>query len=147
MKFVQFSKLQFDYLFGCIFAGVVCLFCLCIIVPAAAVWDAVLITAATALTCAGSAWAWYGESKKVVCIDENGISLTNKGKPEWAFAWEEIQRIGHCSPYRHRGIFFVPKDPPKQDLWTVCAPYRYEFHLNKTAKEALERYCRLPIEK
>ena len=32
-------------------------------------------------------------------------------------------------------------------LAVSCSPYKYEFHLNKTAKEALERYCKLPIQK
>lgn len=150
MEFVQYNKLRFDYLLGGIVWSVATVLMgvgLFNAVPEISVWTVVLLLAVMVFTCADLFWEWHKEKQKVIRIDETGISLKKKGTLEWAFSWDEIQRIGRCGPYRHGGICFVPKNPLKIDLWTVCAPYKFEFHLNKTAKEALERYCKLPIHK
>lgn len=142
MKFVQYSKLFWDYLIGGMAMGMAFVFCLFLTLREGETGISVLLAVIAIGNTAGMVFGWRAEKQKVICVDETGISLTRKGKLEWALQWDQIQRIAHGSKFNHRSIFFVLKEQPKMDLLTVCAPYRYEFHLNKTAKAALARYCK-----
>ena len=150
MEFIQFNKLKWDFLIGAIAINAACGFTLFLIIgyadpaPTPVVYAVLLFI--TVLVDVLLALDWYAEKQKVIRIDETGISLKKNGKLEWAVAWEEIEWIWYSKPYRHRGIAFELKNPPKIDLWTVSQLHRYEFHLNKTAKEALRCYCNFPIE-
>lgn len=147
MKFYQYSRLFWDYLIGGVTLVVACAFCLFFTLRAGELGISALLCVIVIGNTVGMAFGWHVEKQKVIYIDENGISLTRKGKTEWSIRWDQIQRIAYGSKFNHRSIFFVPKEQPKMDLLTVCTPYRYEFHLNKTAKAALARYCPLLIEK
>ncbi len=91
--------------------------------------------------------SWQEEKKKLITMDEQGISLTVKGKQEWQFRWEDIEKMRSSTKFRHKGVSFVPKDPPKPDLWKVATPYTYDFQLSKEAREALKQYCPMAVEK
>lgn len=151
MEFVQYNKRKWDFLIGAIAINAACGFTLFLIIgyadpaPEPVVYVSLLFI--PLLIDVISVLDWHAEKRKVIRIDETGISLKKKGTLEWAVAWEEIDRIWYSNPYRHRGIAFELKNPPKIDLWTVSQPHQYKFHLNKTAKEALKCYCKLPIQK
>ena len=148
MEFIQYSKWKYDHIFAGVLLGAAMLFVACASFGQGEWKTAILLPLVVLPVLFGLYWNWHGERQNIIRIDETGISLTRKGKLAWAFAWEEIQRIGYSSPMRHRGVFFVPKEKPmNMDVWTVLSPCNHEFHLNKTAKEALARYCPLPIEK
>lgn len=147
MKFPQYSKLFVDCLIGAVAMGAACVFCLFFTLPEGELGISALLSVIAVGNIAAMTFAWHAEKQKVICIDEHGISLTRKGKLEWTMRWDQIQRIAYGSKFFRKSIFFVPKEQQKMDLLTVCSPYKYEFHLNKTAKEALERYCKLPIQK
>ena len=149
MEIVQFNKLKWDFLIGAIAINAACGFTLLLIIgyadPVPKPVAYVILLFITVLVDILLALDWYAEKQKVIRIDETGISLKKNGKLEWAFTWDEIEGIWKSNPYRHRGVAFKPKDPTKIDLWTISKHHQYEFHMNKTAKVALTRYCKLPI--
>ena len=147
MKFPQYSKLFADYLIGAVALAAACVFCLFFTLRDGEVGISILLSVVAIGNIVGMLLGWRAEKQKEICIDETGISLTKKGKPEWVLRWDQIQRIAYGSKFCHRSVFFVPKEQPKMDLLTVCSPYKYEFHLNKTAKEALACYCPLSVER
>lgn len=147
MKLIQYSKLFADYLIGTVALAAACVFCLFFTLRDGEVGISILLSVIAIGNTVGMMLGWRAEKRKVICIDERGISLTKKGKPEWSFQWDQIQRIAYGSKFFHKSIFFVPKEQPKMDLLTACSPYKYEFHLNKIGHEALKRYCPLSIER
>lgn len=151
MEVAQYNKLKWDFLIGAIAISAACGFSLFLITgyanPAPEPVVCVSLLLCAVVIDVLSVLEWHSQKQKVIRIDETGISLKRKGKLEWAFRWDEIERIRYSNPYRHRGIAFELKNPPKIDLWTVSRPHLYQFHLNKTAREALKCYCKLPIQK
>lgn len=147
MKFPQYTRFYRDYLLGNIFIIIAWLFCMIAILPKGDFLEAAIVTVIVAANFIAVIFFRRAEKRKIICVDETGISLTVKDKPEWAFRWEEIQRMAYGVSHRHKTVYLVPKETPKQNLCSICAPYPFEFHLCNTAKEALERYCPLPIEK
>ena len=148
MEFVQYNRLKYDCILASALMGLATIFIVCDSIQRGdwktAAFLAVMLLAAMACPW----WGWRVMKKSVIHIDQTGLSLTRKGKLEWAFSWEEIHRVSYSSVMSHRGVFFVPKEKPmNMDAWTVLPSRDYRFHLNKTAKEALARYCPLPIEK
>jgi hypothetical protein len=146
MEFVQYSKSIIDYI---IFEIVIGLSGLYILYTDRLNVDKVLqVFTVTVLLVSMITFCLLirNERKKIIYINENGISLTRQGKPEWEFAWKEIHWISCGSADGHRCVF-IGKNCPAIKLSSLVRPYPYAFHLNKTAQEALERYCPLPIEK
>lgn len=147
MQFIQYSQKRIDNLAGCIALPPACLICLYFTLrdgqEAMSCLVAVVMLAAFAFCLRD-----YREEKhNVIQMDENGISLTHKEQLQWQFAWAEIERVGSKRKFHRRTIWFVPKNLPDSDTKSACAPFAFEFHLNKTAKEALARYCPLPVER
>ena len=148
MEFVQYNRLKYDCILISALMGPVTMFLLCALLQRGD-WKTAALLAIMELAAIACLWCgWRVMKQSIIHIDQTGISLTRKGKQEWAFAWEEIHRVSYGSAMSHRGVFFVPKEKPmNMDAWTVLPSRDYRFHLNKTAKEALARYCPLPIEK
>ena len=148
MEFVQYSKWKYDHIVAGTLLGAAILFFICVSVGQGNWKIGVSMTAIALPALVGLYWNWRSEKQNIIRVDEAGILLTRKGKTVWAFAWEEIQRMGYCAPMKYKGVFFVPKEKPmRMDVWTVLSPCNYSFHLSKIAKDALARYCPLPIEK
>ena len=148
MEFVQYNRLKYDCILISALMGPVTMFLMYDLIQRGDWKTAAFLAIIELAAMACPWWGWCVMKKSIIHIDQTGISLTRKGKQEWAFAWEEIHRISYGSVMSHRGVFFVPKEKPmNMDAWTVLPSRDYRFHLNKTAKEALARYCPLPIEK
>lgn len=148
VEFIQYSKWKYDHIVAGVLLAVATLFIMCMSIVQRNWKTGVLLTVITLPALLGLYWNWRSEKQNIIRIDETGIRLTRKGKPVWAFAWEEIQRMGYCFQMNHKGVFFVPKEKPmRMDVWIVLSPSNHTFHLSKTAKEALARYCPLQIDK
>lgn len=148
MEFAQYNRFKYDCILSSALMGPATIFLLCDLMQRGE-WKMAVFLAVTVMAAIACPWFfWCVEKQSIIHIDPIGISLTRKGKQEWAFSWEEIHRVSYGSAMCHRSVFFVPKEKPmNMDAWTVLPSQDYRFHLNKTAKEALERYCPLPIEK
>ena len=146
MRFVEYSKSIIDYIIFEMVIGLSGLYILCtdrLDVDKALQVFTVMVLLVSMIT---FFLLIRSERKKIILINEIGISLINQGKPEWEFTWEEIRWISYGSADGHRCVF-VGKNRPEIKLSGLFMPYPYAFHLNKTAKEALAHYCPLPIER
>ena len=148
MEFVQYNRFKYDCILISALIGPVTIFLVGDLIQCGD-WKTAVFLAAIEMAAIACPWCgWCVMKQSIIHIDQTGISLIRTGNQEWAFSWEEIHRVSYGTPMRHRGVFFVPKEKPlNMDAWTVLPSKDYKFHLNKTAKEALERYCPLSIEK
>lgn len=147
MKFPQNGSLFRDYLLSNLILGIAWVFCTIVLLQSGDVREMVLVSVFIAASMGMTALDWHLEKNKIICLDENGICLTVKGKQEWAFSWDEIAHMTYGSKYRHKSVCIEPKAPPKQDPSKPSGLMQYHFQLSKAAKQALTRYCPLPIQK
>ena len=130
MKFKQDYNLYINHILFVVVSVFLSLIMVCILRNDVGFWMMILLLIAVLFS--------YIPCKKMIEINEEGISCEKKGKLFWRFKWEEIAELKKGVRYNHPSIEIITYNrfgEPEQ-----AGKNNHYFLWNKKSKEALNKY-------